>query len=63
VVAGPSVRQVMARGRKLDGPGNGYEYAASVPASRSPADCTPRLVPHHPDAAVPLEAAEILWQR
>ncbi|MBI2455529.1 MAG: alpha-glucan family phosphorylase [candidate division NC10 bacterium] len=60
---GEPVRQAMARGRKLDGPDNGYEYTASVPASRSAGDYTPRLVPHHPDAAVPLEAAEILWQR
>ena len=60
---GEPVRQAMARGRKLDGSGNDYEYAASVPASRSAGDYTPRLVPHHPDAAVPLEATEILWQR
>ena len=63
VDGGEPGRQAMARGRKLDGPATGYEYAASVPASRSAADYTPRLVPHHPDAAVPLEATEILWQR
>ncbi len=56
-------RQAMARGRKLEGPGNGYEYRASVPATRAAADYTPRLVPHHPAAAIPLEAPEILWQR
>ena len=26
-------------------------------------DYTPRLIPDHPDALVPLEASEILWQR
>jgi hypothetical protein len=26
-------------------------------------DYTPRIVPHHPAAAVPLEATQILWQR
>jgi glycogen phosphorylase len=34
-----------------------------VPASRPATDYTPRLVPYHPDARVPLEANEILWQR
>src|SRR2546425_417705 len=56
-------RHVMIRGRKLDGPGTGYEYTVSIPAVRAPADYTPRLVPYHPAAVVPLEAHEILWQR
>jgi glycogen phosphorylase len=61
-IAGETVvRQVMARGQKLDGPAGGYEYTASVPASRPAGDYTPRLVPHHPEAAVPLETKEILW--
>jgi len=30
---------------------------------RAPGDYTPRLVPSHPAAVVPLEAHEILWQR
>jgi starch phosphorylase len=58
-----AVRQLMTRGRRLEGPGGRYEYAASVPASRPAGDYTPRLVPWHPAAAVPLEAPEILWQR
>jgi starch phosphorylase len=53
----------MVRGRKLDGPGNRYEYTVSIPAVRAPGDYTPRLVPYHPAAGVPLEAHEILWQR
>jgi starch phosphorylase len=60
---GAPVREVMARRRKLDWPGDGYEYVASVSGSRSAADYTPRLVPYHSDAAVPLEASQILWQR
>ncbi len=36
-------------------------YSASVPANRPVADYTPRLVPHHAGAFVPLEAAFILW--
>lgn len=53
----------MARGRALEGSDGGYEYAASVPASRPAGHYTPRLVPHHPEAGTPLEASQILWQR
>jgi len=61
--AGEPERHAMARGRKLDGPGNGYEYEVSIPDVRATDDYTPRLLPYHPAAAVPLEAREILWQR
>ena len=61
--SGEPERHVMARGRELDGPGHGYEYGVSVPAVRPTGDYTPRLVPSHPAAVVPLEAHEILWQR
>ena len=57
------VRHVMTRGRQLVGTANGYIYTARVSASRPAADYTTRLIPHHPDALVPLEAAQILWQR
>src|SRR2546427_12564850 len=60
---GEPERHAMARGRKLDGPSHGYEYDVSGPAVRATDDYTPRLLPHHPAAAVPLEAHEILWQR
>ena len=60
---GDPVRQRMTPTRKPDGPGDAYEYSASVPTSRPAADYTPRLVPRHPGAVVPLEAPEILWQR
>jgi Protein of unknown function (DUF3417) len=59
----PQERQVRARNRKLDAAENAYEYGARIPARRSPGDYTPRLVPYHPAAVVPLEAREILWQR
>lgn len=58
-----SEAHIMAPTRKLDEPGNGYEYHVSVSASRPLGDYTPRLVPYHPAAAVPLETHEILWQR
>ena len=57
------VRQLMTRRRKVDGPGNGHEYAARVPASRPAGDYAPRLLPDHRAAAVPLETSLILWQR
>jgi glycogen phosphorylase len=56
-------RHAMTRGGRLDGPGNGYEFAARISAGRPADDYTPRLVPYHRAAVVPLEAYEILWQR
>ncbi len=38
-------------------------YAVDIAATRALTDYTPRVVPHHPSVAVPLEAGEILWQR
>jgi starch phosphorylase len=54
-------RQEMTRGGQLVG-ANGYVYSAQVPSTRPAADYTARLIPHHPSAGVPLEAARILWQ-
>ncbi len=53
----------MLRDQPLVGAVNGFNYVARVPASRAATDYTPRLVPYHRDARVPLEANEILWQR
>ncbi|MGH7310708.1 MAG: hypothetical protein ACRERE_43110 [Candidatus Entotheonellia bacterium] len=57
------VQQEMVRGEPLVGAAHGYLYSARVPATRPAVDYTPRVAPHHPAAAVPLEAAQILWQR
>ena len=38
-------------------------YSAQIAATRAVSDYTPRIVPHHPGVAVPLEAGQILWQR
>lgn len=59
---GEPVRQAMARLRKLEGTNSGHEYRGQVPASRPACHYTPRLVPYHPAASVPLEASWILWQ-
>jgi starch phosphorylase len=53
----------MARGETIDEARKGFTYTVGVPDSREADDYTPRLVPDHPDALVPLEANEILWQR
>jgi starch phosphorylase len=54
---GEPVRQVMTRSEQAD------LYTARVPATRPAGDYTPRVIPSKAGAFVPLEAAEILWQR
>ena len=40
-----------------------YTYSAQVSATRPASDYTARIVPYHPNALVPLEANQIIWQR
>jgi len=40
-----------------------FTYSAQVSATRPASDYTARIVPHHPNALVPLEAGQIVWQR
>jgi len=56
-------RVEMKRVRELLGAINGYAYRAEVSAARPATDYTARIIPHHNNATVPLEAAQILWQR
>ena len=37
-------------------------YSAHVSTTRPASDYTARIFPHHPDASVPLEAEQLLWQ-
>jgi starch phosphorylase len=60
---GAPERVEMQRVRQLVGAANGFAYRATVPAVRPATDYTARLIPHHAGVAVPLEAANILWQR
>jgi len=60
---GAPARKKMTRGDQLVGATKGWMYVAQVPAQRLAEDFTPRLIPRHPDAAIPLEAAQIKWQR
>src|ERR1700733_11252148 len=57
----PCSRHPMNRGERLVGSENGFMYTAAVPVSRPAADYTPRLIPEHSGALVPLEAPYILW--
>ncbi len=64
VQGGEPVRQVMKRGELLTGAMNAYGYTATVSSDRPAGDFTPRIVPVHPAAAVPLEETwQILWYR
>ena len=60
---GEPEHHAMERAQKVDESGDGHEYGVSIPATRPLGDYTPRLLPRHPSASVPLEAQEILWQR
>lgn len=53
----------MQRAEPLAGAVNGHLYTARLVADRPASDYTPRLIPRHPDAVIPLEAGQILWQR
>ena len=46
----------------IPGAFNGYRYTGSVPADRPAEHYTPRMVPYHPDAILPLEAPEVFWR-
>ena len=58
-----AAREEMERVRQLGGASKGYAYQTRVPATRPASDYTVRVIPHHADVVVPLEAASILWQR
>ncbi len=59
---GEPIRQKMERGEQLVA-ARGFSYSARVPASHPATDYTPRLVPFHRAARIPLEEPRILWQR
>ena len=57
------LRQEMKRGRQLTGDVKGYIYRAMLSSTRPATDYTVRVIPNYDSVAVPLEAAQILWQR
>jgi starch phosphorylase len=56
-------RQTMARGQMLAGAGNTFSFSCSVTTDRPADQFTPRIIPDHPGAMVPLECPQILWYR
>ena len=59
---GPT-RVVMSRTGSISGRINAYVYSATVSATRPAAHYTPRMVPFHSEALIPLESTPILWKR
>jgi starch phosphorylase len=57
------VKNKMERIRQLTSTDNGYVYSAQVSSTRPASDFTARVVPFYDGVAVPLETAQILWQR
>ena len=56
------VRQPLKRCEAIPGWTNACVYRAAVPASSRPWwHFTPRIVSHHPDSHVPIEAPFIVW--
>ena len=60
---GEAARYPLTRVRQAAAATGVYAYSGTVPATRPPTDYTPRLLPCLDGAAIPLEAAHILWQR
>ncbi|HEV2201920.1 MAG TPA: alpha-glucan family phosphorylase [Bryobacteraceae bacterium] len=63
VEGGAPDRREMTRTSSLDGTAGGYIYRAAISTARPSADYTARVIPHYSGVAIPLEAAQILWQR
>jgi starch phosphorylase len=61
---GAPERHVMVRnGRPESAEDDGAVYSVRVAAARPASDYTPRIIPHHPGALIPLEAPQIQWER
>jgi len=58
----PAIEGMTANEPCPDSPGV-LTYSANVSATRPASDYTARIVPHYLNAAVPLEAEQIVWQR
>lgn len=58
----PGVCVPMERAAEIPGAANGAVYRALVATRRPARDFTPRVVPFHPDALVPVECPLIAWR-
>jgi starch phosphorylase len=61
--AGAPVVQAMAPVATIPGAPNAAVYRATLDTARPPGDYTPRVVPYHRDAHIPIELPLIAWQR
>jgi len=60
---GDAVVETMKACDQCKGPDGALTYSAQVTEVRGSSDYTPRIMPYHPAASLPLEAGQILWQR
>jgi starch phosphorylase len=60
---GGAERLEMTRTESTKGPTKGFVYSATLSSARPASDYTAQIVPRRDGLAVPLEAAEILWQK
>ena len=60
---GAAVREVMTACKACSDSPNSQIYLAQVSATRPAGDFTPRVIPYHANASVPLETEQILWER
>jgi len=63
VQGGKPAREVMVSAIAHADSQDTIDYSAHVSAARPASDYTVRIIPHHPNAFVPLEAGQISWQR
>ena len=59
----PPTRIAMCQREVILGSVNGYVYVADCSSTRPAQHFTPRIVPFHPDALIPLEESLIVWKR
>lgn len=60
---GPGVRIPLTLDGAIPGAMGGHRYEGVAPAARPANHFTPRVVPFHPEAQLPIEAAQIHWHR
>jgi glycogen phosphorylase len=60
---GLAVIETMAACAQGKEPNGAVTYSTQVSAVRAASDYTPRILPYHPMASLPLEAGQILWPR
>ena len=58
-----SIRITMNQSEAITGMVNAYLYRCTAPDSRPVEHYTPRIIPFHPCASIPLEISSILWYR